>query len=148
VILHIPRALKFVIQTVPWFLNHRHLEEWLFIAFRLQLTISSHSLTKANVSFHWCVWWICWTLYITACLWNKRSWPNRRTLLLLLLEWLYSPCGPSPILQFPDLIYSQSAGLPEWVISSSQGLYRNFGREMADNFALRPPWGLRFFNVQ
>jgi hypothetical protein len=23
-----------------------------------------------------------------------------------------------------------------------------FGREMADNFAQRPPWGLRFFNVQ
>jgi hypothetical protein len=44
-------------------------------------------------------------------------------------------------LQFPDLIYSQSAGLLEWVISSSQGLYRNFGREMADNFAQRPPWG-------
>jgi hypothetical protein len=36
-------------------------------------------------------------------------------------------------LQFPDLIYSQSAGLLEWVISLSQGLYRNFGREMADN---------------
>jgi hypothetical protein len=34
----------------------------------------------------------------------------------------------------------QSAGLLEWVISSSQGLYRNFGREMADNFAQRPPW--------
>jgi hypothetical protein len=23
-----------------------------------------------------------------------------------------------------------------------------FGREIADNFAQRPPWGLRFFNVQ
>jgi hypothetical protein len=43
-------------------------------------------------------------------------------------------------LQFPDLIYSQSVGLLEWVISSSQGLYRHFGREMADNFAQRPPW--------
>jgi hypothetical protein len=30
---------------------------------------------------------------------------------ILLLEWLYSPCGPSPLFQFPDLIYSQSAGL-------------------------------------
>jgi hypothetical protein len=36
-------------------------------------------------------------------------------------------------LQFPDLSYSQTAGFLEWVISSSQGLYR----EMADNFA----WG-------
>jgi hypothetical protein len=24
-------------------------------------------------------------------------------LLLILLEWLYSPCGPSPLFQFPDL---------------------------------------------
>jgi hypothetical protein len=23
--------------------------------------------------------------------------------ILLLLEWLYSPCGPSPLFQFPDL---------------------------------------------
>jgi hypothetical protein len=23
-----------------------------------------------------------------------------------------------------------------------------FGRKMTDNFAQRPPWGLRFFNVQ
>jgi hypothetical protein len=60
-----------------------------------------------------------------------------------LLKWLYSPCGPSPLVQFPDLFYSQSAGLLEWVISSSQGLYRNFWREMADNFAQRPlgAWG-------
>jgi hypothetical protein len=43
-------------------------------------------------------------------------------------------------------IFLQSAGLLEWVISSSQGLY--YGREKADNFAQRPPWGLRFFNVQ
>jgi hypothetical protein len=28
-------------------------------------------------------------------------------------------------------IFLQSTGLLEWVISSSQGLYRNFGREMA-----------------
>jgi hypothetical protein len=34
-------------------------------------------------------------------------------LFLLLLEWLYSPCGPSPLFQFPDLFYSQSAGLLE-----------------------------------
>jgi hypothetical protein len=33
--------------------------------------------------------------------------------LLLLLEWLYSPCGPSPIFQFPYLFYSQLAGLLE-----------------------------------
>jgi hypothetical protein len=45
-------------------------------------------------------------------------------------------------------IFLQSAGLHEWVISSLQGLYQNSGREMADNFAQRPPWGLRFFNVQ
>jgi hypothetical protein len=55
---------------------------------------------------------------------------------------------PSPLFQFPDLFYSQSAGLRKWVTSSSQGLYRNVGREMADNFAQRPPWGLKFFNVQ
>jgi hypothetical protein len=61
---------------------------------------------------------------------------------LLLLEWFYSPCGPSPLFQFPDLFYSQSAGLLEWVISSSQGLYQNFGREMADNFCSEAPLGL------
>jgi hypothetical protein len=32
---------------------------------------------------------------------------------LLLLGWLYSPCGHSPLFQFPDLFYSQSAGLLE-----------------------------------
>jgi hypothetical protein len=29
-----------------------------------------------------------------------------------------------------------------------QELEAMFGREMADNFAQRPSWGLRFFNVQ
>jgi hypothetical protein len=34
-------------------------------------------------------------------------------LLLILFEWLYSPCGPSPLFQFPDLFYSKSIGLLE-----------------------------------
>jgi hypothetical protein len=46
--------------------------------------------------------------------------PRLLLILLLLLKWLYSPCGPSPLFQFPDLFYSQSAGLLEWVISSSR----------------------------
>jgi hypothetical protein len=33
--------------------------------------------------------------------------------LLLLLEWLYSPCGPSPLVQFHDLFFLQSTGLLE-----------------------------------
>jgi hypothetical protein len=45
---------------------------------------------------------------------------------LLLLEWLYSPRGPWPLFSF--LIYSQSVGLLERVISSSQGLYLNTGQ--------------------
>jgi hypothetical protein len=39
--------------------------------------------------------------------------------LLLLLEWLYSPCGSWTLFNF--LMYSQLVGLPGRVISSSQG---------------------------
>jgi hypothetical protein len=33
---------------------------------------------------------------------------------LHLLEWLYSPCGPSPLVQFPDLFYS-TIGRTPWM---------------------------------
>jgi hypothetical protein len=46
-------------------------------------------------------------------------------------------------------IHSKSAGLLEWLISSSQGPYPFFlDGKWPTNFAQRPPWGLRLFNVQ
>jgi hypothetical protein len=41
-------------------------------------------------------------------------WYAAFVILLLLLEWLYSPCGPSPLFQFPDLIHNRQDSLNEW----------------------------------
>jgi hypothetical protein len=62
---------------------------------------------------------------VLALQWSVVYCVSSSLLLLLLLEWLYSPCGPSPLFSF--LIYSfQLAELLEWVISSSQGPYPFF----------------------
>jgi hypothetical protein len=46
--------------------------------------------------------------------------------LLLLLDWLYSPCGPWTLFSF--LIYSQSVGFLGRVLSPLQGHYLNTGQ--------------------
>jgi hypothetical protein len=54
-------------------------------------------------------------------------------LLLLLREWFYNPCGPSPLCSF--LIYSihnRQDSLNEWS-AHRKASTENFGREMADN---------------
>jgi hypothetical protein len=34
---------------------------------------------------------------------------------LLLLEWFYSPCGPSPLFQFPDIYFFSTIGRTPWM---------------------------------
>jgi hypothetical protein len=43
--------------------------------------------------------------------------------------------------------YNRQDSLNEWS-AHRKASTETFGREVADNFAQRPPWGLRFFNVQ
>jgi hypothetical protein len=130
---------------------------------------SSVTLTSINKWFSICLSeaclrvWMCWRsgisdLDINRTLTVQLITVTKKVAWIVLLSvhsssyyssWMaLQPLWALTSLQFPDLFYSQSARLLEWVISSSQVLYRNFGREMADNFAQRPPWDLRFFNVQ
>jgi hypothetical protein len=56
--------------------------------------------------------------------------------LILLLKWLYSPCGPSPLFEFPDLLFT--IGRTPWM--SDQLIARPLPKlwtGMADNIA----WG-------
>jgi hypothetical protein len=93
------------------------------------------------LSFPQCEWHVPVVVTLKIAIWSVNASPSLR----LLLEWLYSPCGPSPLVQFLDLFfYKRQDSLNEW------SAHRKASTETLDGKwpIQRPPLGLRFFNVQ
>jgi hypothetical protein len=93
---------------------------------RMRTTVKHHAAgtVKRTVPYKgFCIFFINWEMATDIKLKDyilykyKEKLKKKGLIILYLLEWLYSPCGPSPLFQFPDLFYSQSTGLLERVIS-------------------------------
>jgi hypothetical protein len=78
-------------------------------------------------------------------IWRSNSWTVPSSSSWVALQTLWALAS----FQFPDLFFpNRQDSLNEWAVHRKVPTHFFWDGEWPINFAQRPPWGLRFFNVQ